>query len=616
MKSTKSRVFTYMLILTLIFSLSIPGLAAGAEPSKGEKKKSQKIEADIIYYNGDIVTVDKNMSSAEAVAVVGNEIVAVGKMGDIMPLSGKNTKKINLQGKTMLPGFYDAHSHFLSTGISLLTSVQLQSPPIGTIKNMDQLLAALSERAKTIKPGEWIIGRGYDDGGLEEGRHPTREDLDKVSTEIPIVITHFSGHNSVVNSKALEIGGITKDTPNPSGSEIGHFADGSPNGQLWELNAMKMVSDHIPPVTQQQRLEAIALVSDIYAAKGVTTANDGAGSDFELFKKALDNNYLKIRSTLWFGSVDAAKKAYDQFGGKEVRGKNQYYKDLVVLNGVKYFQDGSPQLRTAHLTDPYFTTGEYPEDWVAYPTYTQEELNEKIIETHQAGFNQIYVHTNGDAAIDALINAYEEVRKPEYRQPAKPSDLRHTLIHTQFSREDQFDRMKDLGLIPSFLMHHAYYLGDRHMAEYFGPERSYRMSATKDAANRDLPFTLHCDTPVFPQDPLHIMWGAVNRLSFTGQEIFTENYKEGTKYRSVDQRITPEQALRGITINAAYQDAEENITGSIEVGKRADFVILAENPLKVDKMHIKDIKVLETIVGGKTVFKDDSKNKDKDKKQK
>ena len=321
-----------------------------------------------------------------------------------------------------------------------------------------------------MEPGEWLLGRGYDDGGLEDKRHPTREDLDKVSTEIPIVITHFSGHNNVVNTKALEIAGITKDTPDPSGSEIGHFPDGSLNGQLWELNAMAMVTKHIPSITEQQQLDAIALANDIYASKGVTTANDGANSNLEFFKKAVDNNYLKIRATLWFGFDDAIK-AYDQFGGKEARGTNQYYKDLVILNGVKYFQDGSPQLRTAHMTDPYYTLGEYDEGWVAYPTYTQEELTALIVKTHQAGFNQMYVHTNGDAAIDYLINAYEEVRKPQYRQPADPSDLKHVLIHTQFSREDQFDRMKELGLIPSFLMHHAYYLGDRHIGEYFGPER-------------------------------------------------------------------------------------------------------------------------------------------------
>ncbi|MEN3004534.1 amidohydrolase [Dehalobacterium formicoaceticum] len=599
MRNNKPRFLISVLVCTLILGLCSSVFAANEAAGKKEK---QKIIASQIYFNGTVVTVDENMSYAQAVAVKDGKIIAVGKLGDIMPLSGKNTEKINLQGKALLPGFYDAHGHFLMAGESYLTKVQLQSPPIGTIENMEQLLAALSERAETLNPGEWLLGSGYDDMELTEKRHPTVADLDKISTEIPIVITHFSAHNVVANSKALEMAGITADTPDPSGGTIGHFSDGTLNGQLWE-NAMYLVTKLVPPVSHQDQLEAIALASDIYASKGTTTANNGGWSPYQLFEEAADQDYLKIRTALWF-DLQPAMEVHDLLGDDRSIPKYSGKNDLVVSGGIKMLQDGSPQLRTAYLTDPYYTTGDYAEDWVGYPWYSKEELTRKVVDAHEAGFDNIFIHGNGDAAIDDILDAYEEVRKDGYRESDK---LRHVVIHSQFTREEQLDRMEELGVIPSFLILHTYYLGDRHWEVFFGPERSARMSPAQDAVDRNLPFTLHSDTPVFPHDPLMEMWAAVNRLSYTGREIFTEIYNEDDKYRSVDQRITPEDALRALTINGAYMNGEEDVTGSIEVGKRADFVILEKNPLDVDPMLIKDIKVMETIVGGETVYSNTGK---------
>lgn len=588
--------------LTITLLAVAVGLAFGTAAAC--QKPKPKPVADTIYFNGTILTVDASNSVARAVAVQGDKILAVGSVGECMRFAKPKTKLVNLHGKTLIPGFYDAHSHFQASGVAYLTKVQLQSPPIGTIKNMDELLGALSERAAATAPGEWVQGMGYDDIELADKRHPTVRDLDTVSTTLPVIITHFSGHNTVVNSVVLAMAGITSSTPDPTGGQIGRFPDGTPNGQLWE-NAMYLVSPLVPAVTHQQNLDAMALASDIYAAKGVTTANNGSGSNYSIFKEAADGGYLKIRATLWF-TLPGAIAAHDALGTDRSIPKYSGKDNLVVSGGIKYFQDGSPQLRTAFLTDPYYTVGEYAGGWKGYPWQDGAVLKQMVIDAHQAGFDHIFIHGNGDAAIDDILNAYEEVRKPEYRQSNK---LRHIVIHSQFSREDQLDRMQELGVIPSFLIMHPYYLGDRHWTIFLGPERSARMSATKDAVDRGLPFSLHADTYVFPMDPLLGMYSAVNRLSYTGREIFTTHYEINPanayayKYRSVDQRITPLEALRASTINGAYENGEEDLTGSLEAGKRADLAILAENPLTVDPLHIKDIKVLETIVGGKTVYK-------------
>jgi predicted amidohydrolase YtcJ len=373
---------------------------------------------------------------------------------------------------------------------------------------------------------------------------------------------------------------------------------------------MNLVSPLVPGITYQQRLEALALASDIYAARGVTTANNGGWSPYALFMAAADGGYLKIRAALWFTLADG-KSVHDALGTDRSIPKYSGKDNLVVSGGIKYLQDGSPQLRTAFLTDPYYTVGDYPPGWKGYPWQSGAVLKQMVIDAHNAGFDNIFIHGNGDAAIDNILDAYAEVRKPEYRQSNK---LRHIVIHSQFTREDQLDRMEELGVIPSFLIMHPFYLGDRHWTIFLGPERSARMSATRDAVDRDLPFTLHADTYVFPMNPLLGMYSAVNRLSYTGREIFTTNYvtdpanEYAYKYRSVDQRITPLEALRASTINGAYENGEDNLTGSLEAGKRADMVILAEDPLTVDPLHIKDIKVLETIVGGKTVYKAEGEN--------
>ncbi|MEN6484192.1 MAG: amidohydrolase, partial [Syntrophobacteraceae bacterium] len=603
-------------LLIVAVALAIGAAAPAHAAVKG------KIVPTAIYYNGTVVTVDEGMNYAEAVAVAGDKILAVGGTGEILRLSGRGTKHINLQKKTMLPGFFDAHGHFGGAGWRY---VQLGSGPFGPVNNFTAMIAALKARADVTPAGETIVGTGFCDLFMEEKSLPTRLELDQASTVHPIIIVHFSGHGMVINTMALNQSKINGDNPvQVPGGVIGTFPagtiingvdySGKANGQLLE-NAMYTIyygkkdgTPFFPPSTPQSQLEDIAHYSDQYASVGATTVNLGGGESeatFNLYKTAAEQGYLKLRANIWFGLASGIK-VHDSLGGDvagqsrklpKITGKN----DLIVAGGIKYFDDGSPQLRTAYMTDPYYTTGEYPADWRAFPTRTHDQIRDDVVAAHQAGFDSIHIHDNGDHAIDDVLDAYEEVRKPTYRHS---DDLRHVLIHAQFSREDQFDRAASLGgIIPSFLSMHIYYLADFHWNVFFGPERSARMSAAKDAVDRDMIWTSHCDSQVFPHNPLMLMWAQVNRKSFYGIDVFTTEYKKGTKYRSVDQRVSAEEALRAVTINAAYQEFQEKITGSIEAGKRADFVLLAENPLEVDSMHIKDIKVLETIVGGQTVYK-------------
>lgn len=599
MKSMRKIALTCSLLLIAI------GLAFGTAVAK-------KPVADAIYYNGTILTVDKKMSTAKALAVAEGKILAVGSVGKVMKYSGSATKHVNLQGKTLLPGFYDPHGHF---GGANWRYVALGSGPFGPIKNIADLIAALEARAESTPAGEAVLGSGYDDIFMAEQRHPTLTDLDQASTDHPIIITHFSGHGRVINSYALaetavDYNGTT--TPDPAGGVIGRFPDGKPNGQFFG-NAQALVvkrdgTSFIPAATVQSQLEDIAYYSNAYASVGATTANNGGMlnlASFNLYKQATDEGYLKIRATLWF-SLAGGIAVHDLLGGDTPGTSRKLPKyagkdDLVVANGIKFWADGSPQLRTALMTDPYYTTGPYPADWKGLSYMTRDQTIAAVVGAHNAGFDQIAIHSNGDACTDNVLDAYEEVRKPNYRQS---DNLRHTVIHNQFSREEQYDRMAEMGgIIPSFLGLHIYYLADRHWEIFFGPERSARMSAAADAVYRNIIWTAHADAPVFEHKPLLVMWAMVNRISYGGREVFTEHYDPKAKYRSTDQRVSAEEALRAITINAAYQENEDKVTGSLEVGKRADMVILAKNPLTIDPIRIKDIKVVQTLVGGKTVYK-------------
>jgi len=541
------------------------------------QKGRNAVSAESVYVNGTVITMDPDDNIAEAIAVKDGKIVAAASNQQILRLVGKDTKVIDLPGKAVLPGFYAAHDHLPGAGTLALFKVDLNSPPIGKIRSMTELIAALKARARNTPEGQWIVGRGYDDTLLAEKRHPTRDDLDKVSTEHAIWIQHTSGHLGVANSLALKRAKITKDTPSPTGGVIRKDAKtGEPTGVFEECG--NKVSRLIPGLTKEQIDEAVRWCSKHYVSKGVTTTViAGANkSKISYLKRAVEKGLLDLRVVSMTSMSDA------ESSGRLLADVDP---NRLKVAAVKMFQDGSNQGYTGYFSKPYYTPYKGNPSYRGYPRRSREALVEMVKKAHHAG-HQIAIHGNGDAAIDDIIYAFEQAQK-EYPL----ADTRHRIEHCQMVREDQLDKMKALGITPSFFAGHVYYWGDRHRDIFMGPQRAARISPLKSSVERGIRFTVHDDTPVTPVNPLQLVWVGVNRLT------------KSNKVLGPKQRISVKEALRAVTIDAAWQNFEEDIKGSIEAGKLADFVILAQNPLAVETVNIKDIAVLETIVGGRTVYK-------------
>jgi len=536
--------------------------------------------ADIVYLNGIVITMDGDQV-VEAIAVRGDEIIAVGSNDEIEELVGVSTEVIDLDGKTMLPGFYAPHDHFPGSGRVAVSSVDLNSPPIGTVETMAELVAALSVRAADTPAGQWVQGRGYDDTLLAEQRHPTRADLDAVSTEHPIYISHTSGHLGVANSVALELAGITRATPDPPGGVVQKDPDtGEPNGVFEESGGM--VSRLIPPPTRDQQLEAFRWAVQDYVEDGVTTAVIAGGSRTSLInlREARDEGLLSLRIITMM-----SRGTPGQPSAAEAGGLGSHFGDTrLKVGAIKIVQDGSNQGYTGYFTEPYHTPFKGDADYRGYPRRSREDLTTMVKELHRKGY-QIAIHANGDAAIDDVIYAFREAQQ-EYPR----SDARHRIEHCQMVRADQLDSIAELEVSPSFFVGHVFYWGDRHRDIFMGPDRAAGISALRSATDRGIRFTVHDDTPVTPVNPLQLVWVSVNRLTKTGQVLGPE------------ERVTPLQALRAVTIDAAWQNFEEDIKGSIEPGKLADLVIVSDNPLTVDPETIVEIDVLQTIVGGVSVY--------------
>lgn len=545
---------------------------------------------DKIYWGGDIITMLESDLYAEAVAVSGDRIIAVGRLRNIQQLAGPSTEMIDLQGRTMLPGFIDAHGHFLSAGTLVINSVNLTPPPMGNITTIDELTAALREKADADPDAALVQGAGYDDTLLAEMRHPNRFDLDQVSTSRPVLITHISGHVAAANSMALEMAQVFADTPNPDGGRIVRDpVTGEPTGVL-EGMARGLVSSLVPSGSQEQALAGLRVASELWAAAGFTTATDNVSDASQLesvYARGLDSGDLFVRLEIWPRalSLDAARAFPAVRSGTDLSGG----REMITLGPLKFQIDGSPQGYTAHFSQPYLT--QRPDDDGNYRGFSYWDDRDAFIDLvkalHRDGW-QITVHGNGDQGIQDALDAFAEAQRDFPRQ-----DTRHSIQHAQFTRPDQLDQMAAMGVTASFFIGHTFYWGDRHKNIFFGSHRAEHMSPLKGAQERGLRFSTHTDSPVTPIDGIQMIWSSVNRMS-TGGDVIGEG-----------QRISPLQALKAITIDAAWQYFHEDMKGSIEPGKLADFVILSDNPLHVghlDPMLIKDIRVLETIVGGKTVF--------------
>jgi len=535
--------------------------------------------ADIIFIGQHIITMDSS-SDVTAVAVAGTKIIATGSSKEVIKLKGKSTRVIELGDNALAPGFIDAHGHMTAVA-ALSEMMDLAPPPVGSVQSIDDIISLIKSTIKTqkIEPGTWLRGFGYDDSLLTEKRHPTRDDLDRATVDHPIILIHVSGHLATVNSAALANKNVDKDTENPDGGIIRRKIDSEePNGVL-EETAMGLFS--LAPIGDDKFDRLVRNAIDTYLSYGITTIQDGGTnmSDMKRLRNSADEKSYDADVIVfpWSNYFDE-----DQLKAIEVESS---YVNGLRLGGVKLGLDGSPQGRTAFLTQPY---KEGPpgaaSDYRAYPTYSKDKFNPRIKQLLERGTPTL-VHANGDAAIDMLIDGVELALDNK-----KIPDHRTVIIHAQLMRKDQLEKTKELGLLPSYYSAHPFFWGDWHR-QSFGEERAAFISPAAETVKMQIPFSIHNDSPVVPPDMMRLMWIAVNRETRSGFIL------------GPDQRLTPMQALHAITQGAAYQYFEENTKGSITQGKQADLVILERNPLLSNQDTIKDIAIIETFSNGRSVYK-------------
>ena len=538
--------------------------------------------AERIIRGGPIVTVNPAQPAAEAVAIADGTIVAVGSEADVMKLTGPETVVTDLAGQTLVPGFVDGHSHFFSV-VTVQTSALCASPPAGPCTSVAEVIAQLKElqKRRRIGPGEFVMGYGYDPDLLAEKRPPTKQELDAAFPDNPVMIVHVSSHGAMLNSRALAKFGITAVTPTPPGGVIGREPGSQdPSGLLFETAFLPIFS-RISGPGAEETLDLLRSGQELYAKQGITTAQEGATmkQQLDLLRMAAARSLLEIDVVAlpFITEIDAI------FAGKPPVADQDYQKRLRI-GGVKIVADGSPQGKTSWFTTPYLTGGPTGEkDWRGEPSFSQPELVAMVRKVYEGGA-PLFVHVNGDAAIDAFLEAH---RAASGDDPTRP---RGTVgVHSQFIRRDQLEKYKAWNITPSFFTIHCFYFGDVHVANR-GLAAADFISPLKTARSLGLRPSNHTDFNVAPLDQLFTIHTAVNRVSRSGRVL-----GEG-------ERVMPLEALEAVTIDGARQYGEEGRKGSIEPGKLADLVILSGNPLAVEPAAIQQIHVVETIKEGKTIW--------------
>ena len=526
-------------------------------------------EDDIwIVANANILTMNPEQPNAEAMAIKNNKILAVGDLKSVKQAAGSYYEYYDLEGMTVTPGFIETHDHILMHGSTL---DYLDITPF-TCPTLKEALEKLGKEGKPNKDG-WVYAWAADQTLYAEKRGPTRKELDELFPDLPVLIYHMSGHGAFVNSKALELAGITKDTPNPQGGEFVKDENGELSGFLKGIPAWLQVGK-FPELSKETSIKG----AKYRAERGFTTASEFTIMNSNILQFIVDVTEegdfpVRIMGGIWV--------TYP--GLEEVLAHSKSYEnDLFKLLFVKTWTDGSTQGGTGYFTEPYY---KLDSDTKEGARGTQEEFNQQVTMMLEAGFAPA-IHTNGDAGSDLAINAIEYAREKTGR-----TDIRPHFIHCQYVRDDQFEKIKELGNIGmTFFTSHIYFWGDMHRDVLLGPERANKIASMRKAVDLGIPYAMHSDPPVTDPDALFSMWVAVNRLTSSGKTL------------GIDQKITPEEALKAYTIEAAKVFGIENEVGSLIPGKYADFTVLKQNPLTIDPMKIKDIVVYATIMNGQATY--------------
>jgi predicted amidohydrolase YtcJ len=527
-------------------------VAAGAEP-------------DVVVVNARVYTVEEAQPIAEAFAVKHGRFSAVGSTDDVRYLAGPGTTIIDAAGMTVTPGFIDAHSHPAGAGLNELISVNVN---FRTIAEIQQAMAA---RAADTPPGMWVNGFMYDDTKLEDGRPVNRYDLDVAVPDGPASIRHRGGHTSVYNSWALDTAGVAAETPDPRGGHIVKDENGVPTGLMQERTGglFNGVGERRPPATDEMRREGVALITQQMSAAGLTSFHDAGVGSVTTYDDSYREGRLHCRVYMLL------RGAFSRMRDAGVR--TGFGDEWLRVGAVKMGADGSASERTMRMSTPYVGR---PDDY-GILTMDQDEIHERVEEAHRAGF-QIGIHANGDVTIDMVLNAYERMQR-EFPRP----DPRHRIEHCSLVNDDLLTRIKAVGAIPTPFYTYVHYHGNK-WVEY-GAEKMRMMFAHRSFLDHDIPVAGASDFVPGPYEPLMALQSLVTRKDFAGR-VWGEN-----------QRVTVDEAIRICTINGAHASFEENAKGSIKAGKLADFVILAEDPHDVDPDTIKEIDVVRTVVGGRTM---------------
>ena len=526
------------------------------------------VKAETLLRNASIITMDPRRPQAEAVAILDGKFIAVGSAAELTNLVGPNTRVLDLTGKTVLPGFIDAHIHVLNSGIRHVMAADCDLRSIGDIQT------ALRERASTAPAGEWVQGFKFDDTKTDENRFLFREDLDAVSVHHPIMVAHRAGHVYYLNSAALAAAGFNNETPDPPGGRLGRNPDtGELNGVVYERASDPIRFGLIPPETPEIRREGLRTICRMLNQAGLTSVHDARvlADEFATYQegRAEGDLTLRVYALMFHPHFPALREAGVRTG---------FGDDLLRLGGIKMVADGAIAARTAYLSEPY--VGSDCDHGIL--AMTAEEIEDNVMEMHRAGF-QVCIHANGDLTIDVVTRAYE---KAQARFP-RP-DPRHRVEHCTLVNPDILRRMHALGNIATPFCTYVYHHGEK--MPFYGEDRLQWMFAQRSFLDYGVVSTGATDYPPGPFEPLLGIQSCVTRTDSRGN-VWGAN-----------QKISVEEALFLYTRNGAYASFEENLKGSIEPGKLADLVVLGADPTQVDPLTIKDIPVEQTIVGGKAVF--------------
>ena len=559
---------------------TIAGLSLwGCGDNRSQFAGQNGTERTVIFRNGTVLPVDSGFSEHTALAIRGNKILAVGSAKSVVEAAGRDARIVDLDGRVILPGFIEPHMHFaLMAGLGHLRDVGPFEEP-----TFDDVINALTEVAATTGADEWVMGRQFDPSLLEPSRDLTTVELDQLVPDRPAFVLNGSGHIAYVNSRALELGGITQNSPNPDGGEYGRNEDGSPNGVLYGPNAWLPIlfsNEQILERMDTGFVQAGREVGSAAAALGITTLCDqatgalGGPGELDSYRLMYDDGLMSTRIRAY---------AFSEWPGWDEAGVELGHGDaLMRLVGWKIVTDGSNQGFTGRQRQPYHT-----EDTLGIYYVEPDALREMVIDRGTRGW-PISMHGNGDAAIDSILDAVEAAQQEGINVQA----LRCRIEHCSILHDDQIERMSSLGMVPSFLINHVHYWGHVMRDQVFGPEKVQLLDRCGSAEKAGLNWVAHTDSPVSPLGSLHKIRVAVAR----------DLWKEPETILAPDERVSVEAAIRSITSNAAWACHSENEIGSLEPGKLADLVILDNDPRAVEPTEISDINISETWMDGNQVF--------------